>query len=121
MYAHFPVNINIEPKGTSLEIRNFLGERCAVVAHGGALQCTELLHNLACRRVRVVKMMPGCTVVRSEAVKDELIVHGNSVEGVSRSCALISQSCLVRCAAFCWQVACMHGGSPVCVAQHTVA
>uniref|UniRef100_A0A7S0RKG0 Large ribosomal subunit protein uL6 alpha-beta domain-containing protein n=1 Tax=Chlamydomonas leiostraca TaxID=1034604 RepID=A0A7S0RKG0_9CHLO len=74
VYAHFPVNINIEAKGTVVEIRNFLGEK----------------------RVRVVKMLPGCTVTRSEAVKDELIVQGNSIDNVSRSCALISQSCLVR-------------------------
>ncbi len=74
VYAHFPVNINIEQKGTVLEIRNFLGEK----------------------RVRVVNMLPGCTVIRSDAVKDELIVQGNSLENVSRSCALISQSCLVR-------------------------
>lgn len=49
-----------------------------------------------CRRVRLVKMMPGVTVFRSEAVKDELVVQGSSIESVSRSCALISQSCLVR-------------------------
>lgn len=47
---------------------------------------------------------PGCTVVRSDAVKDELIVTGNSVDNVSRSCALISQSCLVRCVQqLCWR------------------
>mmetsp|Transcript_8654 Transcript_8654/g.14919 ORF Transcript_8654/g.14919 Transcript_8654/m.14919 type:complete len:193 (+) Transcript_8654:43-621(+) len=74
VYAHFPVNINIEQKGTQVEIRNFLGEK----------------------RVRVVKMMPGVTCFRSEAVKDELVVQGSSIEFVSRSCALISQSCLVR-------------------------
>ena len=74
VYAHFPVNINIEGKGDTLEIRNFLGEK----------------------RVRVVKMLPGCKVARSDGVKDELVVTGNDIENVSRSCALISQSCLVR-------------------------
>ncbi len=74
VYAHFPVNVNIEQKGTVVEIRNFLGEK----------------------RVRVVKMLPGVSVARSEAVKDELIVTGNSIDNVSHSCALISQSCLVR-------------------------
>jgi large subunit ribosomal protein L9e len=74
VYAHFPININIEQKGTIVEIRNFLGEK----------------------RVRVVKMLPGCTIARSEGVKDELIVQGNSIENVSRSCALIGQSCLVK-------------------------
>lgn len=74
VYAHFPININIEKKGQVVEIRNFLGEK----------------------RVRVVNMLPGCTIARSDAVKDELILQGNSVENVSRSCALISQSCGIK-------------------------
>ena len=74
VYAHFPININIEKKGAVVEIRNFLGEK----------------------RVRVVNMLPGCSIARSEAVKDELIITGSDKENVSRSCALISQSCLVR-------------------------
>jgi large subunit ribosomal protein L9e len=74
VYAHFPVNINIEGKGTIVEIRNFLGEK----------------------RVRVINMLPGVTVTRSDSVKDELVLQGNSIENVSRSCALINQSCLVR-------------------------
>lgn len=36
-------------------------------------------------------MLEGVTVLRSEKVKDELIVDGNDIELVSRSCALISQ------------------------------
>ncbi|GAX80157.1 hypothetical protein CEUSTIGMA_g7595.t1 [Chlamydomonas eustigma] len=74
VYAHFPININIEKKGAVVEIRNFLGEK----------------------RVRVVTMLPGVTIARSEGVKDELVLVGNDKENVSRSCALISQSCLVR-------------------------
>ncbi len=74
VYAHFPININIEKKGAVVEIRNFLGEK----------------------RVRVVNMLPGCSIARSEGVKDELVVTGNDKENVSRSCALVSQSCLVR-------------------------
>lgn len=74
VYAHFPININIVDKGAKVEIRNFLGEK----------------------RVRVVNMLPGVTIERSEAVKDELILKGNDVELVSRSSALIHQICLVR-------------------------
>ena len=37
VYAHFPININIEDGGKIIEIRNFLGEK----------------------RVRIVKMLPG--------------------------------------------------------------
>ena len=74
VYAHFPININIEKDGKTIEIRNFLGER----------------------RVRVVKMLDGVKVERSSAVKDELVVSGNDVELVSRSAALINMICHVR-------------------------
>lgn len=36
-------------------------------------------------------MLEGVSVVRSEKVKDELVVDGNDIELVSRSCALINQ------------------------------
>ena len=39
VYAHFPINANIEEDGKLIEIRNFLGER----------------------RVRIVRMLPGAT------------------------------------------------------------
>ncbi|MEW5298863.1 MAG: hypothetical protein WDW38_000403 [Sanguina aurantia] len=74
VYAHFPINISIEQKGAVVEVRNFLGEK----------------------RVRVITMLPGVTIARSDAVKDELILIGNDVENVSRSAALVGQSCLVR-------------------------
>jgi large subunit ribosomal protein L9e len=44
-------------------------------------------------QVRKVEMLPGVTVTRSEKVKDELILDGNDIELVSRSCALINQVC----------------------------
>jgi len=74
VYAHFPININIDGKGGKVEIRNFLGEK----------------------RVRIVTMLPGVNLERSAAVKDELVLTGNDIELVSRSCALISQVCLVK-------------------------
>jgi large subunit ribosomal protein L9e len=74
VYAHFPINANIEGGGKLIELRNFLGEK----------------------RVRVVNMLPGVTISRSDAVKDELVLIGNDIENVSRSSALINQSCLVR-------------------------
>lgn len=42
-------------------------------------------------------MLEGVSVVRSEKVKDELIVNGNDIELVSRSCALINQVRSVLC------------------------
>ncbi|KAF6259553.1 ribosomal protein L9 component of cytosolic 80S ribosome and 60S large subunit [Scenedesmus sp. NREL 46B-D3] len=64
VYAHFPINVNIEDK--------------------------------AAKRVRNVVMLPGVTIKRSDNVKDELILHGNDIENVSRSTALIHQQCLVK-------------------------
>lgn len=36
-------------------------------------------------------MLEGVSIVRSEKVKDELVLEGNDIELVSRSCALINQ------------------------------
>ena len=74
VYAHFPVNIAIEGKGKTVEIRNFLGEK----------------------RVRTCGMLEGVTCERSANVKDELVLKGNDIENVSRSSALIHQACLVK-------------------------
>ena len=74
VYAHFPVNVNIEQNDKVVEIRNFLGEK----------------------RVRKVTMLEGVKVTRSPAIKDELIIEGNDLELVSRSAALCSQACLVK-------------------------
>lgn len=74
VYAHFPINANIVSNGDGIELRNFLGEK----------------------RVRKIPALDGCKIVRSNDVKDELIITGNNIENVSRTCALINQSCLVR-------------------------
>ena len=78
VYAHFPININIEKnKDTDcfeVEIRNFIGEKI----------------------VRRVNMRPGVHVEASKNVKDELQLSGNSLEDVSQSAADIQQICRVR-------------------------
>ena len=74
VYAHFPININVVDGGNRVEIRNFLGEK----------------------RVRVVTMLPGVKIERSEAVKDELVVSGNDIELVNRSAALVHDITLTR-------------------------
>nr|GEX21321.1 ribosomal protein L6 [Tanacetum cinerariifolium] len=60
--------------GVTQGFRNFLGEK----------------------KVRKVDLLEGVTVVRSEKVKDELVLDGNDIELVSRSCALINQKCHVK-------------------------
>ena len=52
--------------------------------------------NSSSLQVRKVDMLNGVTILRSEKVKDELVLDGNDVELVSRSAALINQvSCLL--------------------------
>ncbi|KAK2855735.1 hypothetical protein FQN49_004896 [Arthroderma sp. PD_2] len=78
VYAHFPINVNIETGKESgaveLEIRNFLGEKV----------------------VRRVVCQKDVEVVASTNVKDEIVLSGNSIEGVSQSAADIQQICRVR-------------------------
>ena len=72
VYAHFPINVNVN--GNDVEIRNFLGEKI----------------------VRKIGMLEGVTCNVVQGAKDEIEVFGNDIENVSRSAALISQSCRVR-------------------------
>ncbi|AES72668.1 60S ribosomal protein L9 [Medicago truncatula] len=74
VYAHFPINASITNDSKSIEIRNFLGEK----------------------KVRKVDLLDGVSIVRSEKVKDEVVLDGNDIELVSRSCALINQKCHVK-------------------------
>lgn len=54
---------------------------------------SEFSLSLTCwlHQVRKVEMLDGVSILRSEKVKDELILDGNDIELVSRSCALINQ------------------------------
>merc|ERR1719245_819726 len=74
VYAHFPINATITNNGTTVELRNFLGEK----------------------RVRIVNMLQGVKVEKSATTKDELVITGTDIELTSRSAALIRQSCLVK-------------------------
>merc|ERR1711904_34551 len=74
VYGHFPINIAIEKRGKLVEIRNFLGEK----------------------NVRRIKMLDGITCEKSNILKDEIVLSGNDIELLTRSAALISQSCIVK-------------------------
>ena len=73
VYAHFPINVNIEAK-TLLEIRNFLGEK----------------------EVRRVPCVGGTTITKTTTVKDEIVLEGNSIDEVSLTASQIHQSCNVK-------------------------
>lgn len=74
VYAHFPINVSLEKGGTVVEIRNFLGEK----------------------RVRIIKAYPGVVVSRSSDVKDQYVLQGSDIDGVSCTASLINQACLVK-------------------------
>merc|ERR1719231_604921 len=74
VYAHFSINANITNGGKTVEIRNYLGEKF----------------------VRVVNLLPGTLIEKSASVKDELVLTGPDIDLVSRSAALIRQSCLCK-------------------------
>merc|ERR1712119_39465 len=65
--------IQLSFEDNEIQIRNFLGEKIT-------------------RRVPVLK---GVEVVPGK-LKDEFVFTGNNIEDVSRNCALVHQSCLVK-------------------------
>mmetsp|Transcript_27298 Transcript_27298/g.90732 ORF Transcript_27298/g.90732 Transcript_27298/m.90732 type:complete len:192 (-) Transcript_27298:1113-1688(-) len=74
VYSHFPINVSITNGAKRVEIRNFLGEKV----------------------IRVVDALKDTTVKRSEDVKDEIVLSGNDIDAVSRTCALIQNICAVK-------------------------
>jgi large subunit ribosomal protein L9e len=76
VYAHFPINCAINTVGdaTTLEIRNFLGQKI----------------------VRRVNIPQGITISRSESVKDQLELQGNDLELLGQTTATIHQICTVK-------------------------
>lgn len=74
VYAHFPINVNIDSDGSAIEIRNFLGERV----------------------LRRVEMLGNVKIALSSDQKDEVVLTGNDIENVSQSAANIQQSVLVK-------------------------
>ncbi|WWD17556.1 hypothetical protein CI109_101997 [Kwoniella shandongensis] len=73
VYAHFPINAIPSDDGSSIQIRNFLGEKF----------------------VRDCPMLEGTKISLSD-VKDELILQGNDIEKVSQSAASITDKTRVR-------------------------
>jgi len=73
-YAHFPINALINKEGTTVEIKNFLGEKIS----------------------RKINLHPGVKATKREDLKDELVLEGNDLNNVSLSAALIHQCVQVK-------------------------
>ena len=73
VYAHFPINAIPNEDGSSIQLRNFLGEKF----------------------VRDCPMREGVKVSLSDQ-KDELIIQGNDIENVSQSAASITDKTRVK-------------------------
>lgn len=59
--------------------------------------CWFLTSRRICTQVvRIVDALDGVTVSRSSDVKDEIVLVGNDINNVSRTCALIQQICAVK-------------------------
>merc|ERR1711904_177246 len=74
VYAHFPTSVQINGKGDALDVVNFIGQKVK----------------------SPVDALEGVKVERDSKNNNEILIHGNDVENVSRTCALISQKCSVK-------------------------
>merc|ERR1719398_438345 len=74
VYAHFPTNAQIGAGGKEVDIVNFIGQK--VKFHIDALE--------------------GVKIERDPKENTQLLIHGNDIENVSRTCALINQSCAIK-------------------------
>merc|ERR1712159_697672 len=74
VYAHFPTNVQINGKGDALDVVNFIG-----------------------RTVKFpIDALEGVKMERDAKANNEILIHGNDIENVSHTCALISQACAVK-------------------------
>merc|ERR1712230_329091 len=75
VYAHFPTNAQISNKGDSVDIVNFVGQKV---------------------KFHIDAIGDKTKIERDPKENTQLLVSGNDIESVSRTCALISQSCAVK-------------------------
>jgi len=73
IYAHFPINVAVVNNNTTLEIRNYIGQK----------------------DLRIVNMWKNVKIIEP-GTKDELWIEGNDIEAVSHSASQIWQSCRVH-------------------------
>ena len=87
-----PLSLPLQGRVDKLELQD------ARSRHAGPLPdlCIPRLLLVFRQVIRVVDGLPGVTIKRSTDVKDEIVLEGNDIQNVSRTCALIQQICAVK-------------------------
>ena len=89
-YSHFPINVTLK-KGEG-EVKLEDGSRVVKKDQ----HFVEIRNFLGQSRLRSIKLHDGVSVTRTDKVKDEIVLEGNSLEKVAASAALVHESCLIR-------------------------
>merc|ERR1712159_177630 len=74
VYAHFPTNAQIAGDAKSVDMVNFIGQKVKFN----------------------IQALDGVKIERDPKANTELLISGNVIESVSKTCALINQSCSVK-------------------------
>jgi len=79
VYAHFPINVTLNE--STVEIRNFIGER--------RTRTVELLGDIYLMYNSLLFVVEGVEYTRTENVKDQIEITGNDIKAVSLTAARI--------------------------------
>jgi ribosomal protein L6P/L9E len=90
-YSHFPINVTLK-KGASLVKDKAAGTKTMK----NDIHTVEIRNFLGQSRLRQIALHEGVSVSRTDKVKDEIVLEGNSLEKVAASAALVHESCLIR-------------------------
>ena len=90
-YSHFPINVTLK-KGKALVKDKAAGTK----TEKADIHTVEIRNFLGQSRLRQINLHEGVSVTRTDKVKDEIVLEGNSLEKVAASAALVHESCLIR-------------------------
>ena len=90
-YSHFPINVTLK-KGATLVKDKAAGTK----SMKNDIHTVEIRNFLGQSRLRQIALHEGVSVSRTDKVKDEIVLEGNSLEKVAASAALVHESCLIR-------------------------
>jgi large subunit ribosomal protein L9e len=90
-YSHFPINVTLK-KGPRVMKDKAAGTK----TEKQDIHTVEIRNFLGQSRLRQINLHEGVTATRTDKVKDEIVLEGNSLEKVASSAALVHESCLIR-------------------------